>query len=68
MKLLKQAQDLMKETQTLKEIDADRNEVQKQKTSLVHKSKTNKSTKLDRFQSFLGSNNNRNEMPSTSKK
>ena len=66
IKLLKQAQELMKETQNLKEeIDAERNEVQKQKKSLTYKSKTKKSSKLDRFQSFLDNNN---EMPSTSKK
>ena len=38
----------------------------KSRKSLTHKSKTKKSSKLDRFQSFLDNNNN--EMPSTSKK
>ena len=64
MKLLKEAQDLMRETQLIKEdIDADRNAVEKQKKIEIKKGKIYKRQRIK-----LALNINKDQRPSPSKK
>ena len=64
MKLLKEAQDLMRETQLIKEdIAADRNAVEKQKKIEIKKGKTYKRQRIK-----LALNINKDQRPSPSKK
>ena len=64
MKLLKEAQDLMRETQLIKEdIDADRNAVEKQKKIEIKKGKIYKRQRIK-----LALNINKDQRPSPSKR
>ena len=64
MKLLKEAQDLMRETQLIKEdIDADRNAVEKQKKIEIKKGKIYKRQRIK-----LALNINKDQRPSPLKK